>query len=113
MYGHPLGGRRVSARHRLGQPGSDGEVGDRDYSSAGIAAGLSVGAELLQVQSGAVEIRFFPEFTVGRAEKVLLWIVEESARQSPHSPVRLNAPLDEQNLQFRLPKRQDHEVDRD
>jgi len=110
---HPAGVGRVAAAVRFGRVGQQGSEGDGDDPHPGVAAGLAVGPQLFQVQSGEVrQTGLLGEFTPGRGLRGLVR-VHEPAGQRPVPGVRLLPPLHEQCVQSAFGDGEDGEVDGD
>jgi hypothetical protein len=62
------------------------------------------------MQRVCVESGFLCEFSAGRCGDVLCGIAEKAARQGRHAQVGIDAALDKQYVQARLPQGQDHQV---
>lgn len=102
--------RRVAARTRLGRVGEQRGEGNGDDPHPGVAVGLAVGAQLLQVQPGDVrQAGLLGEFTPGGRLRGLVGL-HEATGQRPVSGVRLLAALDEQHVQGARADREDGEV---
>ena len=100
----PAGLRRVPAAVRLGRVGQQRGEGDGDDPHPGVAVGLAVGAQLLQVQPGDVrQAGLLGEFAPGRRLRGLVG-QDEPSGQRPVAGVRLLPALDEQHVQCARPR---------
>ncbi|CAM5698850.1 hypothetical protein SGLAM104S_04643 [Streptomyces glaucescens] len=106
----PAGLGRVTAAVRLGGTGQQGGEGDGRDPHPGVAAGVAVGPQLLQVQPGHVrQAGLLGQLPAGRLLRGLLG-QQEAAGQCPVARVRLLAALDEQHVQRARAEREDGQV---
>lgn len=99
----PAGATGIRARGRDGQVRGDRKVGHADHPAPRIAVRGSVGSQLLQVQVRAVQGQagLFGELAFGRVGQILA-VQHEPAGQGGLAAIRLDAALDDEDLELVL-----------